>query len=286
MTGQLCPACGTPRAAEGRPDCDCAERAVRAVQAGRSEEVAASEDFDPLRIRPYVTLDTEKAAPTAFRTAGPLPPLAVKTSSARPPAAELYPSPPPARRAPFRAVAIGAAAVAVIGTAAFAGGLFSGSGHQRAMPEETYPGPPTASAPERDASASPSPSPSASATPSVTAPSPRATPSAPRSTSPEAPRSSAPAKPTPPAPEQPLQAPPGASLSRGDSGPEVVELQNRLAEIWLFRGASDGRYDERVEGAVRVYQSYKNIEGDPQGVYGPNTRRALEAESQGRGRRH
>ncbi|MFE4495422.1 peptidoglycan-binding protein, partial [Streptomyces niveus] len=76
----------------------------------------------------------------------------------------------------------------------------------------------------------------------------------------------------------------GATLRRGDSGAEVEELQRRLSEIWLYNDDYDGRFGERVEAAVRVYQSYKSIEGDPGGVYGPDTRRALEAETSGNGR--
>ncbi|GGT29407.1 hypothetical protein GCM10010207_31590 [Streptomyces atratus] len=64
----------------------------------------------------------------------------------------------------------------------------------------------------------------------------------------------------------------------------MAELQRRLEEIWLFHGRDDGDFTGQVEHAVSVYQSYKSIEGDPSGVYGPNTRRALEAETTGRGR--
>ncbi|MGW6538724.1 hypothetical protein ACWGDD_23245, partial [Streptomyces sp. NPDC055011] len=44
MTGQACPECGGQR-----PGCACARA-----------ELAAAEDFDPLRIRPYVTLDAQE----------------------------------------------------------------------------------------------------------------------------------------------------------------------------------------------------------------------------------
>ncbi|MFI5745989.1 peptidoglycan-binding protein [Streptomyces sp. NPDC051644] len=76
----------------------------------------------------------------------------------------------------------------------------------------------------------------------------------------------------------------GPTLRRGDQGPAVAELQRRLEEIWLFHGRDDGDFTGQVEHAVSVYQSYKSIEGDPSGVYGPNTRRALEAETTGRER--
>ncbi|MGJ7419687.1 hypothetical protein AB9128_27965, partial [Streptomyces cinereoruber] len=46
MTGHVCPECGVHR-----PGCACARA-----------ELAAAEDFDPLRIRPYVTLDAPEDA--------------------------------------------------------------------------------------------------------------------------------------------------------------------------------------------------------------------------------
>uniref|UniRef100_UPI00117D5958 peptidoglycan-binding domain-containing protein n=1 Tax=Streptomyces sp. or3 TaxID=1828020 RepID=UPI00117D5958 len=92
-------------------------------------------------------------------------------------------------------------------------------------------------------------------------------------------------------PAAPSAAPPagvtGGSLRPGDRGPEVAELQIRLRTVgeWLYSGPVDGSsYSDQVAYSVAVYQSYKAIQGDPAGVYGPNTRRALEAETNGRGR--
>ncbi|WP_433397238.1 peptidoglycan-binding domain-containing protein [Streptomyces sp. CA-146814] len=211
----------------------------------------------------------------------------------------------PRRRRPFAALAVGAAVVAVVGTAAFAGGLFDRDGAQsEALPEATTSAPDTADEPA--ASVAPAPSPSASAAPSRTA-SPSSTPSASASASPSASPStsesaepsataSAPATASPDAPSAsatreaapPTDAPPAelapSSLRRGDQGPQVAVLQNRLQEVWLYHGDADGNFNDRVEHAVRIYQSYKAIEGDAAGVYGPNTRSALEAETSGRGR--
>lgn len=61
-------------------------------------------------------------------------------------------------------------------------------------------------------------------------------------------------------------------------------MQNRLKEVWLYAGPSDGNYNDQVRSAVVIYQSYQDIDGDPVGVYGPNTRGVLEAETNGRGR--
>ncbi|MEU6939278.1 peptidoglycan-binding domain-containing protein [Streptomyces rubiginosohelvolus] len=206
----------------------------------------------------------------------------------------------PRRRRPFAALAVGAAVAAVVGTAAFAGGLFGGddSGDE-ALPEATTSvpdtdGEPAASvAPSPSASAAPSRTPSRSAAPSAS-PSASASPTRSREPSPTASASASPTASASPAPEgggaptsSPSAAPPaefaGPSLRPGDRGPEVGVLQNRLREVWLYSGPSDQNYSERVENAVAVYQSYKAIQGDPMGVYGPNTRRALEAETTGRG---
>ncbi|MYW33776.1 peptidoglycan-binding domain-containing protein, partial [Streptomyces sp. SID2119] len=209
----------------------------------------------------------------------------------------------PRRRRPFAALAVGAAVAAVVGTAAFAGGLFDRDGSQEeALPEATTSAPDTAdepaaasvapspspsAAPSRTASASPTPSassasPSPSASPSESSePSPTA--SAPATPSPGAPSASATRDAPPPSAAPPAQLAP-SSLRRGDQGPQVAVLQNRLAEVWLYHGDADGNFNDRVENAVRVYQSYKAIQGDPAGVYGPETRRALEAETTGQGR--
>ncbi|WP_434975868.1 peptidoglycan-binding domain-containing protein [Streptomyces cyaneofuscatus] len=360
------------------------------LRAARSAEMAAAEDFDPLRIRPYVTLGdasagdgggagdggsagagasgaTEAGAGGSGQGAGgdaaTTMPLhlgmrpgadsgtGMRTGSdadsrtgmstgpghgaAHPPAADesrrrtaspgaglgagthlgtgahLGTGTPPAapdpvqprRRRPFAALAVGAAVAAVVGTAAFAGGLFDRDGSQEeALPEATTSAPDTAdepaaasvapspspsAAPSRKASASPTPSastasPSPSASPSESAaPSPTA--SAPATPSPGTPSASATGDVPPPSAAPPAELAP-SSLRRGDQGPQVAVLQNRLAEVWLYHGDADGNFNDRVENAVRVYQSYKAIQGDPAGVYGPETRRALEAETTGQGR--
>ncbi|MBQ1117363.1 peptidoglycan-binding protein [Streptomyces sp. C3-3] len=209
----------------------------------------------------------------------------------------------PRRRRPFGALAVGAAVAAVVGTAAFAGGLFGGDDStDEALPEATTSAPDT----EDEPAASVAPSPTASATPPRTQP-PSATPSAspsasasptksrepaPTATATASASASASASPTASAPPAaPSAAPPagltGGSLRPGDRGPEVAELQIRLRTVgeWLYSGPVDGSsYSDQVAYSVAVYQSYKAIQGDPTGVYGPNTRRALEAETNGRGR--
>jgi len=377
MTGHACPECGRRTAGEPgtehRVPCRCGTDTGATpltgdeLRAARSAEMAAAEDFDPLRIRPYVTLGDASAGEGGGAGDGDAPGdggsgqgdaattmplhLGVGTGSdadsrtgmgtgpgpgaAHPPAADEsrrrtaspgagahpgagpttgtgpdFSTPPaapdpvqPRRRRPFAALAVGAAVAAVVGTAAFAGGLFDRDGSQKeALPEATTSAPDTADEPAA-ASVAPSPSPSAapsrtaSASPTPSASSASPSPSASPSESAEpSPTASAPATPTPGAPSAsatgdappPSAAPPAelapSSLRRGDRGPQVAVLQNRLAEVWLYHGDADGNFSERVENAVRVYQSYKAIQGDPAGVYGPETRRALEAETTGQGR--
>lgn len=313
MTGQMCPECGGEQSARPGAGCACgAGAATRGGQEARSAETASAEDFHPLRIRPYVTLhsgDTQDhGAPAAAGTMplfldgvvggapepapGPLPGAVVVDETRRRTAAA-YPGDGHApvrhrRRRPFAVIAAGAAVAAVVGTAAFAGGLFDGqNGTEMALPDVTT------STPDEEPAASVSTSPSAtpSATPSRPA-SPSATASA--SASPTPSRSSvAPKVPTPSA--SATKAPTtaatpladeaaGSTLRLGDSGAEVSELQRRLQEVWAYRGPEDGDYSERVEEAVAEYQRRVSVTSDPPGVYGPETRRALEAQTSGTGR--
>lgn len=346
MNGHICPECGTgtgtgtERAAaasddvDGRPGCRCAERAAEAVRAERSAEVAAAEDFHPLRIRPYVTLQSPETDSGA-----PLPPFAegdgdgattmalevVKgpayddstaplpaVPSALPPVADTgyeldFGQEPPVpdrkqRKGPALWLAVGAATVAVVGTAAFAGGLFSGDDERdRALlPDMVTSAPsasddpeasasqsgivgsqsPTLSASESEsasASASASASGSASSSSAAVSPSVGADSSEPvaatSSAAPDTTQATGTVKQSP----EPATA---ATLSRGDRGAEVAELQERLAQAGLYNGPTNGQFNDRVEQAVRKYQAYKGIQGDTGGTYGPNTRRALEAETQ------
>ncbi|GGQ14134.1 peptidoglycan-binding domain-containing protein [Streptomyces griseomycini] len=90
--------------------------------------------------------------------------------------------------------------------------------------------------------------------------------------------------PAPPAPSPPPSAPvPPGFLREGDSGPEVTELQERLLRIPdVYReGRTDGRYDAALSAAVARFQLWYGIRGDETGVYGDDTRRALESRTAG-----
>ncbi|MCG3044555.1 peptidoglycan-binding protein, partial [Streptomyces sp. S1A] len=72
---------------------------------------------------------------------------------------------------------------------------------------------------------------------------------------------------------------PPRTLREGDSGPEVAELQYRLAAVGTYdarRHGVDGVYDDEVTEGVATFQTWYGVRGDPEGVYGPHTRRALE----------
>ena len=222
------------------------------------------------------------------------------------PTGQRIPGSYPARRVPGRpattprrrlaALTIGVATAVVIAAAAFASTLFasdatpkqalpdavdtgvpySGAGTDSATPSATAthtrrpaPSHSAPSSASTSASAPPSPSASASASgaaapsPSKSAPAPSASASGPDSRAPQG-------KPLAP-------PPPGQTLRRGDSGPGVLELQERLAQLGLYTGSADGGFGSRTERAVRDFQSYLGITDDPAGVYGPRTRQALES---------
>ncbi|MFJ6914784.1 peptidoglycan-binding protein [Streptomyces sp. NPDC101133] len=417
-----CPECGTPRAADNTPSCACGTRASDALRDARTAQAAAAEDFDPLRIRPYVELDGAKdpsgaasgtagapgttgvsstagatGTPGASGTAGapstsgatgerPAPPSdpdatmtlravdaggsagaqagagtgtgagtaadggtgggggagggarspggdAKATSALPTPLAPSSDSPsahdlrlfdtsataplprvapgaegaqgaggagrPPRRRRKGVLLSAAGAVVVVVGAAGYASGLFSYDTPARdgAMPDEVRASVPDASTSETSPSAEPSAS-SASPTPSASAsPSESASPSHSASASASPSPSASSASPTPSRSAEPTQSTtaPGAdasqesedddrapdggpTLQRGDQGPEVAELQQRLAAMEMYRGDINGNFNRQVEDAVRQYQWYRGIYTDGVGVYGPDTRRRLESE--------
>ncbi|MFH9980022.1 peptidoglycan-binding protein [Streptomyces sp. NPDC017179] len=69
------------------------------------------------------------------------------------------------------------------------------------------------------------------------------------------------------------------TLREGDSGPDVTALQERLLRIpdVYHDGPTSGRYDGELKEAVARFQLWYGIRGDETGVYGDDTRRALES---------
>ncbi|OIK26777.1 peptidoglycan-binding protein [Streptomyces malaysiense] len=300
MTGEkgtACPECGTPRDAAGAPSCDCAERTARALRRARAAQAAAAEDFDPLRIRPYVDVGSGDGE-DAPHVGATRPPGPVAGSGARllgPAAGEPDPSgvpepsvaampEGPGRRGRSRRTALITAAGAGVAAVAAAGlALFSYHAPTRdgAVPEirESVPDvpPPAARTPSAHGTSAPSRSTVRSVPPPVPRPSP--TPTRSRTPSPAPAPSRAPSR-TPSPTASASGTPAGAAvLERGDSGPQVVELEYRLWELNLYEGDVNGLYTYPVENAVSTYQLARGIQGDPLGVYGPRTRASLESET-------
>ncbi|MER5209730.1 peptidoglycan-binding domain-containing protein [Streptomyces sp. NPDC002838] len=69
------------------------------------------------------------------------------------------------------------------------------------------------------------------------------------------------------------------TLREGDSGPEVTDLQQRLRRIpnVYDDGSTSGSYDTVLTEAVARFQLWYGIRGDETGVYGNDTRLALES---------
>lgn len=352
--GHPCPECGAPRNSDNTPSCACTLRASDALRDARTAEAAAAEDFDPLRIRPYVELEggtgpstpdgaaeaagapetpaegpgapgaadetmalravPPEAAPGAADSTSALPtPLAPGT--ARPNATDLHlfdttrplaavpaaPGPAGADGAPSRRrrrgvlFAVAGAVVAVVGAVGWASGMFSyetpsrdgaaPEGVRVSVPDASSAPPsaePTTGAPSAPptSSASPSDSPSASASTSAS-PSPSA------STTSASPSKSAEPSPTPTttAPSGPAEDTEeegddgGPVLRRGDRGPEVTELQQRLRQLYLYNDDINGQFNRRVEESLRNYQWSRGLQSELS-VYGPETRASLEAETQ------
>ncbi|MEV7283718.1 peptidoglycan-binding protein [Streptomyces sp. NPDC093252] len=74
--GHRCPECGAGRGPDNTPSCACGRVASDALRDARTAEQAAAEDFDPLRIRPYIDLNGTAAAAAATPAPAPQPPPA------------------------------------------------------------------------------------------------------------------------------------------------------------------------------------------------------------------
>ncbi|MFF3919945.1 peptidoglycan-binding protein [Streptomyces sp. NPDC001852] len=94
-----------------------------------------------------------------------------------------------------------------------------------------------------------------------------------------APPPAAPAPTASPAPTTATDPDGPGTLRQGDTGPGVAELQKRLLRIPdVYRdGSTSGTYDAGLTAAVARFQLWYGISGDETGVYGDDTRRALES---------
>ncbi|MFD7278502.1 peptidoglycan-binding protein [Streptomyces sp. NPDC059862] len=303
--GHQCPECGAPRGADNTPSCACGRRASDALRDARTAEQAAAEDFDPLRIRPYVDLDGEEVSQAPPDAEVTMPLRAVEPDPLPTPSAtdlRLFEAPDPDAPTPdvglerprnhrrTALLAVAGAVVAVVAAAGFASGLFSYETPSRddALPQdvrEAVPDARTSEAPRTPSTTAPS------AAPTPTTPSPTTSPTSP---SPTPTRSASTTSPTPPrtptttatttgptAPEAPENDRDENTpvLRPGDDGSEVVELQLRLRQLYLYNDEPHGHYNHRVEEAVRNYQWARGVQPDELGVYDEKTRERLESET-------
>lgn len=105
----------------------------------------------------------------------------------------------------------------------------------------------------------------------TTAPSGAAAPTATGSTTPEPHPTTSPAP--PPGPD---------ALSRGDAGPEVLALQERLSALGYWLGTPDSSFGSLTQQAVYALQGAAGLQRD--GAVGPATRSALDAGTRPRAR--
>lgn len=263
--GRACPRCGTARAADRTPECGCAQDVSDALREARTAEAAAAEDFDPLRIRPYVELEGEGAPDDGETMALRAVPAPAAPASALPTPLAPGGSPPSARDLSLfdpatatlrvvdaggrgtaaggrrrRTVLLGAggAVVAVVAAAGLASGLFAYDAPSRdeAQPKDVRAGVPAPSASTSGTTRAPGATavaPSASASASVSA-SPSGSPT--ESPSPSASETGASATPSPStAPEQSPSTPASSAPTDGnlaaDPEPPVLRRGSQGPEV-------------------------------------------------------
>ncbi|MFE0375671.1 peptidoglycan-binding protein [Streptomyces inhibens] len=238
---------------------------------------------DPL----FLAASGEPLMPRVRRGSGP---TSRTVSSAVEEPAPLASAPTSRRKRSLPAVLVAAGAAVAATVVLISTDALSGGRQDRAAPPDRGTASPTAAfptsgdtAPTRtDAPSSPSAtrSPSSGAT-GIDAP--KATVKLYRTAAPPPPAptqasGSVTASPSDPGPSAPPTGP--IVLREGSSGPEVAELQERLRQLALYPGADDGRYDTDVRAAVSRFQQAYGVQGDPDGVYGAQTRASLESRTQ------
>ncbi|WNZ11893.1 peptidoglycan-binding protein [Streptomyces sp. 11x1] len=276
-TSHICPECFTPRASDGTPSCACARRASEALLKTRTAEAAAAEDFDPLRIRPYVELGDETDVPRgtarhygtagAAEAPGPAPdrtPTTTMPLTTAPTTAMPLTTTPPAtttmstatsagrargrrrRRAGLMVAIAGTAAAGVMAAAGFASGLFSYEAPERdrALPDDWRASVPDTS-PDGEASpVEPSGERGADAGGGVPVPAPSSggagSPSPSKSPSPSPSPSEPSGSPSPSVSPSPEESGPSAGASTGSSAADANEADDsRLRGPKTLRAGDD-----------------------------------------------
>ncbi|MGP3736141.1 peptidoglycan-binding protein [Streptomyces sp. GDS52] len=301
-----------PAPAEDRPVAPPAADATMQLRALPPDAASASPSATPAPAPGATPLAAPLAPPTTepsatdlhlFEATRPIRRVPAAAGPATGPGPDAGGPAPRGRRRRTALLAAGAV-VAVAGAAGWASGLFAYEAPSRdgALPDDVRVSVPDAPSASPSASAAPSEGTDPAASPSLLAsasasPSESASSSAsasPSDSASEAGASATPSDTAEPSSAAPTTAPadtleeatdeaepevPGAVLRRGDRGPEVVELQQRLRQLRLYNSEVHGRFNRRVEDALRTYQWSRGIRGDELGVYGPETRSRLESEA-------
>ncbi|WP_235530656.1 L,D-transpeptidase family protein [Phycicoccus sp. Root563] len=139
---------------------------------------------------------------------------------------------------------------------------------------------PSADTPSADTpSADPTTSEPTEATPAVPSDTATATPTTKPTTkpapAPTTPKPTTKPAPTPTAPKPQPVPTEGDTLHVGDSGPYVKSVQQRLSSLGYWNGTADGEFGLLTSQAVMALQKAAGLGRD--GVYGPSTRKALQA---------
>lgn len=181
-------------------------------------------------------------------------------------------------------VAVAAASILVVTACASVGtwtpggeGSARAGAESRAVPRTT-PSPLSTSSTPGGSTPSPIPTPSWTASPApLRSPTP-APPTSPARTATPTPTATPRPTPSPTTKPPPARTPtvaPRTTLLRGDSGPRVRALQQRLGELGYWLGDPDGSFGSLTQQAVFALQKAAGIGRD--GVVGPRTTKALEA---------
>lgn len=176
-----------------------------------------------------------------------------------------------------RARTSSAALAGAVAAALLLGGCGGVTFGQAAARTSDRAGAPSSTAPSgTGTSESPSPSSEVPEASDTTAPT-----SEPTTTSPTSTPSTTPPKPsttptrTPTPTPKPTQKKEGDTLQPGDSGAYVTQVQQRLTQLGYWNGGADGTYGFLTTQAVMALQKAAGLGRD--GVFGPATRRALQA---------
>ncbi|TDT95436.1 putative peptidoglycan binding protein [Streptomyces sp. 846.5] len=308
MVGQICGKCGLALSSGGcgcRPD--DAETAVLPVIGGPElvrpyvHPADASGPVDPAEAANEPLLPAARYLPATARLPEQRNALPVLRGTAPPPAVRHRALPRAAGRRRRRGLLIAAGTLAVAGLGTVAAALphmFNGGATDQSLPapgvtvamassgpDSGTPAPATTAATSQSAAASTAatrraaaartsagvrPTPSASHTPSPSSSSSRPSTSATPSSTPSASAAASAAVATA-----------STTLQLGDTGAAVATLQSQLRALWVDSSlTSDGIYDARTEHDVATFQIWFNVQGDPSGVYGPNSQAKMAQQMQ------